>query len=45
VAEGVETVEQANFLREKGCPEVQGFLMGRPMSAEAVPAFIAALLQ
>jgi diguanylate cyclase (GGDEF)-like protein len=33
-AEGVETPEQARMLRRFGCPQVQGFLYGRPESAE-----------
>ncbi len=33
VAEGVETVEQLEFLRDKGCPFVQGYHIGRPMPA------------
>lgn len=34
VAEGVETVQQLEFLRAAGCEEIQGFLLGRPVSAE-----------
>jgi diguanylate cyclase (GGDEF)-like protein/PAS domain S-box-containing protein len=33
IAEGVETLAQLNFLRGHHCDEVQGFLLGRPMSA------------
>jgi EAL domain-containing protein (putative c-di-GMP-specific phosphodiesterase class I) len=34
LAEGVETHEQARMLRDQGCDEVQGYLYGRPVSAE-----------
>ena len=33
VAEGVETVEQANFLREQSCDEFQGFYFSKPVPA------------
>ncbi len=32
--EGVETPEQAGILRDLGCNYLQGFLIGKPMSAE-----------
>jgi diguanylate cyclase (GGDEF)-like protein len=40
-AEGVETDRQLNLLLSQGCPEVQGFLLGRPMPAAQARAFYA----
>jgi diguanylate cyclase (GGDEF)-like protein len=34
-AEGVETPEQAAYLREEGCTEVQGYYYGKPTPVEA----------
>jgi diguanylate cyclase (GGDEF)-like protein/PAS domain S-box-containing protein len=31
VAEGVETAEQRDFLRERGCDQMQGYLLSRPV--------------
>jgi diguanylate cyclase (GGDEF)-like protein len=39
VAEGVETLEQVRFLRERNCDEVQGFLVSRPIAPEQVCEF------
>jgi EAL domain-containing protein (putative c-di-GMP-specific phosphodiesterase class I) len=36
VAEGVEEPFQAEFLRARYCTEMQGYLFGRPMPAEAI---------
>ena len=34
VAEGVETAQQAQVLRNNGCAQAQGYYYGRPASAE-----------
>jgi predicted signal transduction protein with EAL and GGDEF domain len=36
VAEGVETPEQAAFLRSAGCDRLQGYLFGRPVAAAQI---------
>jgi EAL domain-containing protein (putative c-di-GMP-specific phosphodiesterase class I) len=41
VAEGVETAGQLRALRDMGCRYVQGWLLGRPMAIEDLPAFLA----
>jgi EAL domain-containing protein (putative c-di-GMP-specific phosphodiesterase class I) len=40
VAEGVETHDQANFLRSKGCTELQGYLISRPLAASEFGRFM-----
>ncbi len=45
VAEGVETHGQLAFLIDHGCHVVQGFLLGRPMSRDAVEPLLVAIRQ
>lgn len=40
IAEGVETVAQADYLGGLGCHEAQGFLYGRPMMADQLPGWL-----
>ena len=40
VAEGVETTDQAAFLRDHACDEMQGYLFSRPVSAENLSALL-----
>lgn len=41
VAEGVETHEQADFLRELGCEQGQGYLFSRPLAADPLLKWLA----
>ncbi|WP_462321555.1 sensor domain-containing protein [Halochromatium sp.] len=41
IAEGVETVAQADFLRDKGCVIAQGYLYSRPVAPEEVERLFA----
>jgi len=45
IAEGIETPEQAAFLKEKGCEFGQGYLYSKPMPEEKVLLFLANHLQ
>jgi EAL domain-containing protein (putative c-di-GMP-specific phosphodiesterase class I) len=40
VAEGVETTEQLNFLRDQGCENIQGFFVSTPLLSGELPAFL-----
>ncbi len=38
IAEGVETLEQRNYLAEMGCNAYQGYYFGRPLAINALEA-------
>ncbi len=40
VAEGVETAEQLEFLKESGCREVQGYYFSYPVTIEAIESLV-----
>ena len=40
IAEGVEHVEQVNYLREQDCDEIQGHWLSEPLRPEHCPAFM-----
>lgn len=40
VAEGVEVIEQLNFLRERGCDQMQGYYFNEPIDAEQFAALV-----
>jgi len=42
-AEGVETEAELDCIRSEGCTDVQGYLTGRPQSAESAAALVASL--
>jgi EAL domain-containing protein (putative c-di-GMP-specific phosphodiesterase class I) len=41
IAEGVETQEQLNKLRDMNCADVQGYYFSRPLSSEAMAHLLA----
>lgn len=40
IAEGAETQEQVDFLREKGCDYIQGYYFYKPMPMENFAAVL-----
>jgi diguanylate cyclase (GGDEF)-like protein len=45
VAEGIETAEQLQFLRERRCDSAQGFYLARPLSGQVVTELLQARAQ
>jgi len=45
VAEGIETADQLEFLRERRCDIAQGFYLARPLSSQAVTELLQARVQ
>jgi EAL domain-containing protein (putative c-di-GMP-specific phosphodiesterase class I) len=41
VAEGVETLHQADYLRALGCDEIQGYLLSKPLSSQQLVTWLA----
>ncbi len=41
IAEGVETQEQVDFLRESGCDDIQGYFFSRPVGSAAFVSLLA----
>jgi len=44
LAEGVETDEHVNFLRDEGCVQVQGFFYGKPVPRTEIEAIVNAVV-
>jgi diguanylate cyclase (GGDEF)-like protein/PAS domain S-box-containing protein len=40
LAEGVETIEQLDFLREHGCDQIQGYYASRPVPAKEIEVWL-----
>jgi diguanylate cyclase (GGDEF)-like protein len=40
IAEGVETAEQEQFLRDRACDQMQGYLLSKPVPAGDIPAIV-----
>ncbi len=40
IAEGVETEDQLNFLRDQGCDEIQGYYYSKPLNADDLDIYL-----
>ena len=45
IAEGVETLEQLDYLLDKGCTKYQGYLFSKPLPIEAFEVFLSSFQQ
>ena len=40
IAEGVETIEQLEFLREQSCDQMQGYYLSRPLAPRQLESLL-----
>jgi diguanylate cyclase (GGDEF)-like protein/PAS domain S-box-containing protein len=45
IAEGIESIEQYEFIKHSGCSEAQGYLIGKPMPYERLIAYCSNLMK
>ncbi len=45
IAEGAETLEQLDYLLDKGCTKYQGYLFSKPLPIEAFELFLSSFQQ
>ena len=44
IAEGIESSDQVEYLKEIGCDVIQGYLLGKPLDSDEIEELIRGLL-